>query len=67
LGGRLRNVRHEKLKDVGGFNFWKELPQNHCGEDVLAQLRIMKKYGAAELYQAAFTTRNLKQRCQTEQ
>jgi len=35
----------EKLKDVGGFNFWKELPQNHCGEDVLAQLRIMKKYG----------------------
>jgi GT2 family glycosyltransferase len=35
----------EKLREVGGFNFWKELPQDHCGEDVLAQLRVMKKYG----------------------
>jgi len=35
----------EKLRDVGGFNFWKELPEKHCGEDVLAQLRVMKKYG----------------------
>lgn len=35
----------EKLKDVGGFNFWNELPEKHCGEDVLAQLRVMKKYG----------------------
>ena len=35
----------EKLRDVGGFNFWKELPENHCDEDVLAQLRLMKKYG----------------------
>lgn len=35
----------EKLCDVGGFNFWKDLPENHCGEDVLAQLRVMKKYG----------------------
>ena len=35
----------EKLKAVGGFDFWKELPHDHCGEDVLAQLRVMKKYG----------------------
>ena len=35
----------EKLKEVGGFSFWKDLPENHCGEDVLAQLRVMKKYG----------------------
>ncbi|MFN3403064.1 MAG: glycosyltransferase family 2 protein [Cytophagaceae bacterium] len=35
----------EKLKDCGGFSFWKDLPANHCGEDVLAQLRVMKKYG----------------------
>jgi hypothetical protein len=33
------------LLEVGGFNFWKELPEEHCGEDVLAQLRVMKKYG----------------------
>lgn len=35
----------DKLKECGGFDFWKDLPHNHCGEDVLAQLRVMKKYG----------------------
>ena len=35
----------EKLLDVGGFSFWEDLPEHHCGEDVLAQLRVMKKYG----------------------
>lgn len=35
----------ERLKEVGGFSFWKELPEKHCGEDVLAQLRIMRRYG----------------------
>ncbi len=35
----------EKLRYVGGFSFWKDLPEQHCGEDVLAQLRVMKKYG----------------------
>jgi GT2 family glycosyltransferase len=35
----------EKLREVGGFSFWKDLPEQHCGEDVLAQLRVMKKYG----------------------
>jgi glycosyltransferase involved in cell wall biosynthesis len=34
-----------KLRNVGGFEFWRELPPNHCGEDVLAQLRVMAKYG----------------------
>jgi GT2 family glycosyltransferase len=35
----------EKLLDIGGFKFWKELPAIHCGEDALAQLRVMKRYG----------------------
>lgn len=35
----------EKLRAVGGFSFWTDLPDKHCGEDVLAQLRVMKKYG----------------------
>lgn len=35
----------EKLLRVGGFDFWQQLPEKHCGEDVLAQLRVMKKYG----------------------
>jgi glycosyltransferase involved in cell wall biosynthesis len=34
-----------KLKETGGFNFWQGLPENHCGEDVLAQMRLMEKYG----------------------
>jgi GT2 family glycosyltransferase len=38
-----------KLQDVGGFSFWQELPPNHCGEDVLAQLRVMARYGGCGL------------------
>ncbi|MCU0569541.1 MAG: glycosyltransferase family 2 protein [Oculatellaceae cyanobacterium Prado106] len=34
-----------KLQSVGGFQFWEALPSQHCGEDVLAQLRVMAKYG----------------------
>jgi GT2 family glycosyltransferase len=34
-----------KLRAVGGFEFWCELPSEHCGEDVLAQLRVMAAYG----------------------
>lgn len=34
-----------KLWSVGGFSFWENLPPNHCGEDVLTQLRVMAKYG----------------------
>lgn len=35
----------DKLRSVGGFGFWNELPPAHCGEDVLAQLRVMARYG----------------------
>jgi GT2 family glycosyltransferase len=38
-----------KLLSVGGFSFWKDLPPNHCGEDVLAQLRVMQVYGGCGL------------------
>jgi GT2 family glycosyltransferase len=34
-----------KLRDVGGFSFWQDLPPDHCGEDVLAQQRVMARYG----------------------
>ncbi|MCD6674111.1 MAG: DUF4254 domain-containing protein [Burkholderiaceae bacterium] len=34
-----------KLRAAGGFSFWPELPIEHCGEDVLAQLRVMKRFG----------------------
>ncbi len=35
------------LDDVGGFDFWPDLPQAHCGEDVLAQQRVMAAAGGA--------------------
>lgn len=35
----------EALREVGGFSFWTELPSAHCGEDVLAQLRVMERFG----------------------
>ncbi|MBV9354390.1 MAG: glycosyl transferase, partial [Chloroflexi bacterium] len=38
-----------KLRDVGGFSFWSELPDAHAGEDVLAQLRVMARYGGCGL------------------
>lgn len=39
----------EKLVDCGGFEFWRDLPDAHCGEDVLAQLRVMERHGGCGL------------------
>jgi GT2 family glycosyltransferase len=38
-----------KLRAAGGFEFWRRLPAEHCGEDVLAQLRVMARFGGAGL------------------
>jgi len=35
----------EALRTVGGFRFWEEIPPDHAGEDVLAQLRVMARFG----------------------
>jgi hypothetical protein len=43
----------ERLLECGGFDFWGELPPAHCGEDVLAQLRVMARYGGAGLIPSA--------------
>ncbi len=34
-----------KLRTVGGFGFWRDLLTKHYDEDVLAQLRVMDRYG----------------------
>ena len=39
----------DALRAVGGFGFWRELPPKHAGEDVLAQLRVMARFGACGL------------------
>lgn len=38
-----------RLRDSGGFDFWRNLPREHSGEDVLAQLRVMARYGGCGL------------------
>ncbi|HEX7634156.1 MAG TPA: glycosyltransferase family 2 protein [Noviherbaspirillum sp.] len=38
-----------KLRAAGGFDFWTHLPADHCGEDVLAQLRVMARFGGCGL------------------
>ncbi|WP_199320411.1 glycosyltransferase family 2 protein [Leptolyngbya sp. FACHB-261] len=38
-----------KLRELGGYSFWQELPVAHCGEDMLPQLRVMARYGGCGL------------------
>lgn len=38
------------LRASGGFGFWRHLPPEHAGEDVLAQLRVMAARGGAGLF-----------------
>jgi hypothetical protein len=35
----------EKLIDCRGYSWWDELPEEHCGEDVLAQMLVANRYG----------------------
>jgi hypothetical protein len=37
------------LRATGGFDFWRALPSQHCGEDVLAQQRVMARYGGCAI------------------
>jgi GT2 family glycosyltransferase len=39
--------RRQALQDVGGFTFWRMLPPEHAGEDVLVQWRVMERFGGA--------------------
>ena len=39
----------EKLRHAGGYSFWRDLPEGHCGEDVLAQLQVMAEFGGCGL------------------
>lgn len=35
------------LEETGGFAFWTQVPEEHAGEDVVAQLRVMERRGGA--------------------
>lgn len=39
--------RRQALLNVEGWSFWNRLPENHAGEDVLVQLRILATWGGA--------------------
>jgi len=39
--------RRDALLEVGGFDFWRDLPPEHGGEDVVVQWRVMERFGGA--------------------
>ncbi len=45
VGGANVLYDRKKLLDVGGFSWWDRLPAEHAGEEVLAQLLLLRKYG----------------------
>lgn len=53
----------EKLLDVGGFSWWRELTPEDVGEDILVQHLLRAKYGGAGSYRPARTTWRPRRRC----
>jgi GT2 family glycosyltransferase len=45
VGGANVLYDREKLLAVGGFDFWRRLPPEHAGEEVLVQLLLLRRYG----------------------
>ncbi|WP_336646109.1 glycosyltransferase family 2 protein [Microbacterium sp. USHLN186] len=43
----------DALLAVGGFEFWSRLPPQHAGEDVVAQWRVMERFGGAGILPSA--------------
>jgi GT2 family glycosyltransferase len=41
------------LEAVGGFSFWKDVPEDLGGEDVVAQQRVMARFGGAGILPSA--------------
>jgi glycosyltransferase involved in cell wall biosynthesis len=39
----------EKLRNVGGFGFWRKIPPDHAGEEIVVQLRLMERYGGCAI------------------
>jgi glycosyltransferase involved in cell wall biosynthesis len=39
----------QKLLASGGFSFWNKLPATHVGEDVYAELQVIKRFGGCGL------------------
>jgi len=53
-----------KLRAIGGFSFGSNFPE-HCGEDVLVQLRLMARHGCGLIPCRLPTTKNCLQQLLT--
>ncbi len=45
IGGANVLYDRAKLLDVGGFSWWRRLPPEHAGEEVVVQFLLIRKYG----------------------
>jgi glycosyltransferase involved in cell wall biosynthesis len=45
IGGASVLYDRQKLEEVGGFSWWRRLPPNHAGEEVVVQFLLIRKYG----------------------
>ena len=45
VGGANVLFDREKLLNVGGFSWWRRLPREHAGEEVVVQFLLIRKYG----------------------
>lgn len=45
VGGANVLYDREKLLSVGGFSWWRRLPPNHAGEEVVVQFLLLNTYG----------------------
>jgi len=45
VGGANVLYDRQKLLDVGGFSWWRRLPPEHAGEEVVVQFLLIRKYG----------------------
>ena len=45
VGGANILFDREKLLSVGGFSWWRRLPREHAGEEVVVQFLLIRKYG----------------------
>lgn len=52
VGGANVLYDRAKLLSVGGFSWWERLPPQHAGEEVVAQLLLLRKYGGCGILPA---------------
>lgn len=52
VGGANVLFDREKLLEVGGFDWWDQLPPGHAGEEVVVQFLLLNRYGGCGILPA---------------